>query len=141
MGRTLDSLWSDALDAQINGMAKKLSHVVLQLLFNLPGIALMGYVGWLTAAGFFAGHYLSSDFFLHALLTIAIVLLLCFFLLQGLVRLVVGRDRIPRRAFDAMGTRISAHPLTATRTIAEQVAGVLELSGSMAKVKGGLNED
>jgi energy-coupling factor transporter ATP-binding protein EcfA2 len=128
MGRTLDSLWSEALDAQINSAAKKLSHLVLQLIFNLPGIVLMGYVGWLTAKGFFTGHYLSSDFFMHALLTIVIVLLLCFFLLQGLVRLVVGRDRIQRRAFDAMGEQVSEHPLTVTRAIADQVAGVLELA-------------
>jgi len=135
MGRTMDALWSEALDTQINRSAKKLSHVVLQLLFNLPGIGLMGYVGWLTAVGFFTGHYLSSDFFLHALLTIAIVLLLCFFLLQGLVRLVVGRDRIQRRAFDAMGKQIAEHPLTATRAIADQVAAVMELSESMEKFR------
>ncbi len=128
MGRTLDSLWSEALDTQINRCAANLSHLVLQLIFNLPGIALMGYVGWLTAKGFFTANYLSSDFFLHALLTIAIVMLLCFFLLQGLVRLVVGKDRMQRRAFDAMGQQTADHPLTATRAIADQIAGVLELS-------------
>ena len=134
IGRTLDTLWSDALDAEINRSAGKLSHVLLQLLFNLPGIGLIGYVGWLTAAGFFTRNYLSSDFFLHALLTIAIVLLLSFFLLQGLVRLTVGRDRIQCRAFDAMGRQVSEHPLTATRVIADQVVQVLELSETLEMV-------
>jgi energy-coupling factor transporter ATP-binding protein EcfA2 len=142
MGRTLDSLWSEALDAQINSAAKKLSGLFLQLLFNLPGIAMMGYVGWLTAKGFFSGHYLSSDFFLHALLTIAIVLLLCFFLLQALVRLVVGRDRIQRRAFNAMGEQVSEHPLTATRAIVDQITGALELAAiPWQKVRSGSNVD
>ena len=142
MGRTLDSLWSEALDTQINSAAKKLSGLFLQLLFNLPGIAMMGYVGWLTAKGFFSGHYLSSDFFMHALLTIAIVLLLCFFLLQALVRLVVGRDRIQRRAFNAMGKQVSEHPLTATRAIVDQITGALELAAiPWQKVRSGSNVD
>jgi hypothetical protein len=98
------------------------------LLLNLPAIALMGYVGWLTAWGFFSGHYLSSDFFLHAVLTIAIVLLLSFFLLQGIVRLAVGKDRIQRRAFAAMQNMAAAHRLTATRRIEAQVAAVLDLA-------------
>jgi hypothetical protein len=128
IGRTLDSLWADALDEQINRSAKTLSHVLLQLLFNLPGVALMGYVGWLNAAGFFNGQYRSSDFFLHALLTVAIVLLLSFFLFQGIVRLAVGRDRIQRRAFDAMKTAVADHPLTAARALADQISSILELA-------------
>ena len=128
IGRTLDSLWADALDEQINRYAKKLSHVLLQLVFNLPAVALMGYVGWLTAAGFFSGQYHSSDFFLHALLTVAIVLLLSFFLLQGLVRLAVGRNRIQRNAFDAMAAAVADHPLTATRSLVDQISDILDLA-------------
>ena len=128
VGQALDQLWSDALDTQIHRYGGGLSHFLLQLLLNLPAIALMGYVGWLTAWGFFSGHYLSSDFFLHAVLTIAIVLLLSFFLLQGIVRLAVGKDRIQRRAFAAMQNMAAAHRLTATRRIEAQVAAVLDLA-------------
>ena len=127
VGQALDQLWSDALDAQIHRYAGGLSHFLLQVLFNLPAIALMGYVGWLTAWGFFNGQYLASDFFLHAVLTIAIVLLMSFFLLQGMVRLVVGKDRIQRRAFAAMQKNTPRHRLTATRSIEGQVAAVLDL--------------
>jgi energy-coupling factor transporter ATP-binding protein EcfA2 len=130
IGRALDSLWADALDDQINRSAKKLSHVLLQLLFNLPAVALIAYVGWLTAFGFFTGQYRSSDFFLHALLTVAVVLLLSFFLLQGLVRLAVGRDRIQRRAFDAMTADVADHPLTATRSVTDQISNVLDLGNA-----------
>jgi energy-coupling factor transporter ATP-binding protein EcfA2 len=128
IGRTLDNLWSDALDDQINRFAKSLSHMLLQFIINLPVVALMGYVGWLTAVGFFTGQYRSLDFFVHALLTAAIVLLLCFFLLQGLVRLSVGKDRIPRRAFDALGKTVSEQPLKVTASIVDQISDILDLA-------------
>ncbi len=128
VGQALDQLWSEALDKQIHRYAGGLSHFVLQVLFNLPAIALMGYVGWLTAWGFFNGRYLTSDFFLHAVLTIAIVLLLSFFLLQATIRLVVGKDRIQGRAFRAMQKMTAQRRLTATRDIEAQVAAVLDLA-------------
>jgi energy-coupling factor transporter ATP-binding protein EcfA2 len=137
MSRTLDAMWSEALEAQINRWADRLSHWFLQLLFNLPGLIMLGYVGWLTAVGFFSRHYLSSDFFVHALLTIAIVLLLCFFLLQGLVRLAVGRSRIQRGAFDDMGSQMAEHPQSATRNIAAQVAAVTALAETPPDGPGG----
>jgi energy-coupling factor transporter ATP-binding protein EcfA2 len=127
VSHALDSIWSQALDNQINRYAKGLSHILFQLFFNLPGVALLGYVGWLTASGFFTGKYLTSDFFLHALLTIVIVLLLSFFMLQAVVRLVVRKDRIQRRAFKEMEKEAAQRPLVATREIADQVARVLDL--------------
>jgi hypothetical protein len=62
------------------------------------------------------------------LLTAAIVLLLCFFLLQGLVRLSVGKDRIPRRAFDALGKTVSEQPLKVTASIVDQISDILDLA-------------
>lgn len=126
VGQSLDSLWTDALEKKITRYATGLSHLLLQLLFNLPGVAIMGYVGWLTASGFFTGQYLSADFFLHALLTIAIVLLLSFFLLQAVVRLVAGKDRIQRQAFNAMEKEAAQRPQVATREIADQVDRILQ---------------
>ena len=128
VGQALDQLWSDALDHQINRYASGLSHLLLQLFFNLPGIAMLGYVGWLTASGFFTRHYLSSDFFLHALLTITIVLLLSFFLLQAVVRLTAGKDRIQRRAFQTLEKEAKQRPLMASRDIASQVDEILALA-------------
>jgi GTPase Era involved in 16S rRNA processing len=128
IGQSLDNIWSDALDKKINSYATGLSHLVLQLIFNLPGVAIMVYVGWLTASGFFTGQYLSADFFLHALLTIAIVMLLSFFLLQAVVRLVAGKDRIQRRAFQAMEKEVEQRPLVATRNIGDQVDRILEFA-------------
>ncbi len=129
VGDALDQLWSNALERQINRYASGLSHGVLQLLFNLPSVGMLCWVGWLTAYGFFTGQYLSSDFFLHALLTIAIVLLLSFFLLQAVIRMAAGKDRIQRRAFQAMEREADQRSFTASRDIAAQVDRIIRLAG------------
>lgn len=135
VGALMSHLWTDTLDAEIERSARSLSHFLLQLLFNLPSLALLGYVGWLTASSFLAGSYLSGDFFLHALLTLAVVLLLSFFLLQICVRVAVGRDRIQRRAFVAVERDIQESPLVAGREVAEQVEKVLGLSVAQNSVE------
>lgn len=127
-GRSLEVLWSDALDKQIHRFAKNLSHPFLQLLFNLPAVALMGYVGWLTATRFFSRQYLTTDFFMHALLTIALVLVLSFFLFQGVVRITSGRRRIQQLAFEAVEKNAAQQPVKATRQVARQVSQVLSLA-------------
>ena len=129
VGELVSHLWTDTLDAEIERSAGSLSHFMLQILFNLPTLVLLGYIGWLTASHFIAATYLSGDFFLHALLTIAVVLLLSFFLLQICVRLTVSRDRIQRRAFMAVEKAIEESPVVAGREVAEQVERVLGLAG------------
>jgi hypothetical protein len=62
-------------------------------------LGVLGYAGWLTVIDFFSDHILPGDFFLHAFWTIMLVLLLSFFLLQGLIRLAVGRERLAERVF------------------------------------------
>lgn len=128
-GRLAQGLWVDTLNATIDQTAKRLSHFLLQLLFNLPSLALLGYVAWLTAARFVAGTYLTTDFFLHALLAIAVVLLLSFFLFQIIVRLASGHDRIQQKVFQTVKQHIGDHPLIATGDVAEQVVKVLSFGG------------
>jgi energy-coupling factor transporter ATP-binding protein EcfA2 len=128
VGRQLDQLWAEALDTEIQHSAARLSHPLLQLIFNLPSLALFAYVGWLTMVGFFTGSYLSTDFFLHALLTIVIVLLLSFFILQAGVRVVTGRDRVQRRAFLSVEKTVADRPPVAGRRVADQAARVVDLA-------------
>ncbi len=127
MAIQLETLWTDRLDAEIERRAGTLSRLGLQLLFNLPVVGLMGYVGWLTLAGFFQSRYLSGDFFLHALLTIVIILLLFFFLLQVLVRLSAGGGRIQRHAFQQVERALAEQPLVSAPEVSEQVRLVMEL--------------
>ncbi|RJQ65216.1 MAG: ATP-binding cassette domain-containing protein [Desulfobacteraceae bacterium] len=128
VGRVARSLWTDTLDSEIERSARHLSHAALQTVFNLPSLALLGYVAWLTASRFLTGAYLSGDFFLHALLAIAVVLLLSFFIFQVFARLAISRERIQRRAFRTVERAISHHPLLAGKEVAEQVSKVLALS-------------
>jgi energy-coupling factor transporter ATP-binding protein EcfA2 len=98
----LSDIWSETLDREIQRLTRKLSGFLVQLLFNAPGIAILGYTGWLTLRGFVAGNYFAGDFFLHAFWAISIVLLLSFFLLQVCIRLAAGGERITVRAFENM---------------------------------------
>lgn len=128
LGRTLDQLWAEALDKEINRWARRLSHPLLQIVFNLPSVLLIGYVGWLTASGFFTGTYLATDFFIHALLTIAIILLLTFFLLQIIVRLALSRDRIQSSAFKTVQSEASNRPPAYGARLFDQVQKILGLA-------------
>jgi hypothetical protein len=123
----LRHLWAQTLETELEHSAKALSGFALQLLFNLPSVLLLVYVGWLTATSFLSRAYLSGDFFLHALLTIAIVLLLSFFALQILVRIALRGDRIQARALQKVQTATGDTPRVAGRDISEQVSQVLAL--------------
>jgi energy-coupling factor transporter ATP-binding protein EcfA2 len=98
----LSAIWSQALDQEIERATRKLSGFIIQLFFNAPGIAVLGYTGWLTVRGFFSGSYLTGAFFLHAFWAILIILLFSFFLLQACVRLVARADRLNTRAFEKL---------------------------------------
>ncbi|OQX11633.1 MAG: hypothetical protein BWK80_44525 [Desulfobacteraceae bacterium IS3] len=113
LSKELSSLWREALDGAIEASARKLSALFLQFVFNIPVIGMMAYTGWLTARAFFLDNYLTSDFFLHAFLTIGIVLFLIFFIFQGCVRLFAGTESVTAKAFDDVKAQIEVfHPLS-----------------------------
>jgi predicted GTPase len=124
----LAAAWSGALDGALDEAAGRLSHPLLQLVFNLPTVATLAYVGWLTASRFFRGEILAGDFFLHALVTIAIILLLTFFLLQGLVRLSAGQQRLLAKAFERLQARANKARILMAGPLADQVRRVLRLA-------------
>jgi len=99
IGQRLSQIWNDALEDELSQVGRRLSGGFLQLVFNLPALGVLGYTGWLTVVNFFSGSILSGDFFLHAFWTIVLVLLLSFFLLQGVIRLVAGREKLVERVF------------------------------------------
>jgi len=126
LNQELSALWSDALHLAIDGASKRLSGMFLQLLFNLPVIAVLAYAGWLTARDFLSGNYLGTEFFLHAFITVAVVLFLSFFLLQAIIRMAAGAGRLTERAFRGMTSAIEqARPLAAS-PVASQIRCFLE---------------
>jgi hypothetical protein len=102
VGHRLTRLWGDALENELSRVVRRLSGGLIQLFFNLPVLGVLGYTGWLTVESFFEGNILSGDFFLHAFWTILLVLLLSFVLLQGVIRLAAGKDRLVERMFSTV---------------------------------------
>jgi len=123
----LNALWSDSLDNTIEKSSKILSGFMLQIVFNLPVIGILGHVGWVTAQNYFTGIYLSSDFFLHAFLTIGITMFLSFFIFQGCVRLAAGSDRITRKAFEKAKHQVEQFQPISMNPVSEQIDTVLNL--------------
>ena len=125
-------LWSSSLESEMERISRRLSGLPLQILFNLPALAVLGYTGWVTVHRFLLGSYLTFDFFLHALWTIGIVLLLSFFLFQVCVRLAAGPERISRRAFEKMKRQADQVEGITTNPVLEQLEIILELDSMMA---------
>jgi GTPase SAR1 family protein len=128
LNQDLNSLWSDALDHTMETASQNLSGLILQFLFNLPVIGILGHVGWITARDYFTGQYLSSDFFLHAFLTIAITLFLNFFVFQGCVRLAAGPERITRKAFEKMKHQVEQFQPISMNPVGEQIDTLLGMA-------------
>jgi len=125
-------IWSSSLESEMERISRRLSGLLLQILFNLPALAILGYTGWITVQRFLLGSYLTFDFFLHALWTIGIVLLLSFFLFQICVRLVAGPERITRRAFEKMKCQADRIEGIRTNPVLEQLETILELDRMLA---------
>lgn len=128
MGRRLSELWSAALERELALTGRRLSGGMLQLVFNLPTLGVLGYAGWLTATTFFAGKILTGDFFLHAFWTIVLVLLLSFFLLQGVIRLAAGKDRLAERIFAGVRDAVDRQSSLAENDVWRQARMILGLA-------------
>ncbi|MCG6912220.1 MAG: 50S ribosome-binding GTPase [Deltaproteobacteria bacterium] len=123
----LNDMWQGALQGALERSAKIFSHFILQVLFNLPVLALLAHIGWLTVRHYLRGDYLTSDFFLHAFIMVAIVLLLAFFLLQICVRLFSRPEQIVGRAFNRIQKQVDPLQQLTANPLFEQVEAVLLL--------------
>ena len=123
----LTATWSDALEQEIERISRKLSGFLLQILFNIPAFGILGYTGWLTLQRFFEGSYLSGNFFLHALWSIGIVMILSFFILQICIRLAGSAERITGKALDAIKHQIEELDAMPNTPVLEQLESVRDL--------------
>jgi GTPase SAR1 family protein len=123
----LGALWSDALDITIEKTAQGLSNFMLQLIFNIPALGILCHVGWVTVRSYVSKNFLSTDFFLHSFLIVAIILLLSFFLFQGCVRLVAGADRIVQKTLARVKQQVDQFRPISMNPLGEQIDAVLTL--------------
>ncbi len=137
VGRDLALTWNTALAAETQHAARAMSGGVVQLLFNLPVLAVLAYTGWLTVNGFFDGHYLNAGFFLHATVATGVVLFLSFFLLQGALRLLARPERVLKKTLEAARRHLAGLSPATAAPLEEQVAvlldRVLPLAGAVAR--------
>ncbi|QTA91624.1 GTPase domain-containing protein [Desulfonema magnum] len=124
----LSAIWNEALESSIEESAQKLSGLITQFVFNIPAVGIMGYTAWITARAFFLDNYLSSDFFLHAFLTIGLVLFLGFFIFQGCVRVFAGTERISTKAFKKVKGQIEQFQPVSLNPLGDQVDAVIGLA-------------
>jgi energy-coupling factor transporter ATP-binding protein EcfA2 len=133
--RDLSMTWRAAINQQIENASRQLSRIWLQILFNLPVIAILVHAGWMTAEKYFNGTYLSGDFFLHAFITLLIALFLSFFLLQGLIRLFAGRNRIYKKAFQSIIQRADHFRTLSKGPLGVQIERFFELAGRVSAME------
>ena len=129
----LGEIWSNSLDSEMERMARKLSGMLLQLVLNLPMFAVLGYTGWITVQRFLQGSYLALNFFVHALWTIGIILLLSFFLFQILVRLVASPERLTAKAFEKLKRQADQFDTLTTSPVLVQLETLIQLEKMLAR--------
>jgi len=126
--RRLSSSWRSALETVMDRRAAALSGFLLQLLFNLPTLALMTLFGYRSVEGFLLNRVLPSGYFLHASVSIALVWLLSFVLLQVVVRFGSGKGLF-KKAFDSLLKDLDgAEGLLPSTSIREEIETVLRLA-------------
>ena len=130
----LGEIWHHTLDSELERVARKLSGMLLQLMLNLPMFAVLGYTGWITVQRFLQGSYLAVNFFVHALWTIGIILLLSFFLFQILVRLVAGPERVTANAFEKLKRQADQFDTLAANPLLTQLETILQLEAMLSSL-------
>jgi len=128
VGEELSMFWLEALETEVEASSRRLSNMVLQLVFNLPVLAALVHIGWITAKEYLIGNYLPMNFFVHAFVTLSILLFLCFFLFQGLVRTFAGRERIFARAIKRCSRQATQYRPLTTGTLAGQIEVLFDMS-------------
>ena len=121
MDDALSSAWEKALNDTLNRFANGLSHGLLQLIFNLPAVAVLVYVAWLTGLAFFTKNYMASEFFVHALMTAGLALFLAFFLYQAIVRLFAGPKRLMRKTLTSVNVAAATMTPQAEHPVAKEI--------------------
>ena len=137
LSEKLAGVWSETLESEIERVSRKLSGILFQIVFNLPAFGILGYSGWITVKGFLLGEYLAGSFFLHALCSIVIILLLSFFIFQAFVRLVAGPERVTTKAFEKMKRQAEHSDMMASNPVLLQLETIIELSALLASRQSG----
>ena len=127
----LGDIWATTIDSEMERVARRLSGMLLQFVFNLPMFAALSYTGWITVQRFLEGSYLAGNFFLHALWTIGIILLLSFFLFQICVRLAASPERVTTKAFEKLKREADQFDVFAANPVLDQLDTLIQMEAML----------
>jgi hypothetical protein len=133
LNETLSAMWQETLSSTIEKTARRFSGMWLQLLLNIPTIGLLAHIGWLTVTHYFAEDYLATDFFIHAFLSVGIVMFLSFFLFQAILRMVSGPERLIAWAFEQINIQIDPLQRMSIGPVFKQLDKLLAAEATLPK--------
>jgi len=133
LNETLFAHWQETLGATIESASRRFSSMWLQVLLNIPSIALLAYIAWLTAKHFFATDYLPTDFFVHAFITAGIIMFLSFFLFQAALSIFYSPRRIIAKSLAQVYKQLDSNQTVFLGPITEQLQRLLAFSDSKRK--------
>jgi hypothetical protein len=127
--RRLSASWKSKLEAVMDRRAAAVSGFFLQVLFNLPTLTVMGLFAFQSVKNFLSQSTLPSGYFLHATVSVLMVWLLSFILLQVVVRLASGRNLLDRAFRQLVDDSPSEGYEPLGRSIVAEIDAVLRLAG------------
>lgn len=127
--QTLVSSWKNTLEEEMDRRVTNLSSFFLQLIFNLPTLAVMGLFAYQCVKSFLFQQTPASTYFLHAGISILMVALLSFFLLQILVRFVGGWNLVNAVTKKLIGLVETSGSTPREHYIIGEIDAVLRLKG------------
>ncbi len=104
-----------------------ISGFLLQLIFNLPTLVLMGLFAYQSVTSFLLQKTLLSGYFLHATISIVLVWILSFVLLQIIIRFVGGKNMV-RKVFSKLIHRFTTGESQLTHiAIVDEIDTILQI--------------
>jgi len=128
-----ETQWNLALEKEIDIAVSKASSAWLQFILNLLPLGLTLYIAEECIRNFLSRHYLSSTFFLHAIITLILLLLLCFVFLQFYIKY-FSASKILTAAFNSFKDKYNSSENTDfSSPILFEIETILSLKGKVEK--------
>ena len=124
----LSSAWKSKLATVMERRATAVSGFTLQLIFNLPTLAVMGLFTYQSVTSFLLQNTLPTGYFLHATVSILMVWLLSFVFFQVIVRFASSRNLL-NSAFKAL---ISDENFSGREPLSQSIIGEIDTILSLA---------
>ena len=132
----IGNTWENAMSAAVEKGAQRLSRAWIQLLLNIPVVALLIFISWQVVWNFVHGNIFSGEYFLHALATVLLVSIVTFMIMQALAVRIRGQ-RLLAKAFETLMASVEAEPRdVAELSILEEIQALILLRDRVVRLAG-----